>query len=257
MSTYRAIPHFYDDEYADLEMLQEDVGLFLKSLPRRRADVLMLACGTGRAAIPVALAGHRVLGVDLDARMIELARQKRDFSGLSARALDLEFGDILKWKTSRRFDVVSILFNSFLLFTTRETQDQVLQRCHAHLKRGGRLWIDIFNPDLARIADDEAWNADVRLFFSRELNCAVQRVTHIFATGVSQVRETVFEYTWFDEKQKRRSAKVRFELTYLFPRELESLLLRNGFEVERLMGDYDGGGMKAESPRIIVQARKR
>lgn len=66
MTGYRAIADYYDAEYESLEMLQHDVPLFLQQLPRRSLKILDLATGTGRSAIPLAQAGHRVVGVDYD-----------------------------------------------------------------------------------------------------------------------------------------------------------------------------------------------
>ena len=54
-------------------------------LPARRQTVLELAVGTGRAAIPIAQAGHRVVGVDYAADMLAIARRKRDAVGLTER----------------------------------------------------------------------------------------------------------------------------------------------------------------------------
>ena len=46
-----------------------------------------------------------------------------------------------------------------------------------------------------------------------------------------------------------------FELTFIFPRELQILLERNGFEIEHLYGDYDGKPLDADSPRMIAACR--
>ena len=257
MPTYRAVPEFYDDEYADLAMLQRDAGFLLAKLPARPRDVLMLACGTGRVAIPIAQAGHRVVGVDIDAAMLAVATRKRDFVGLAERRLAFHAQDLLALDLGpRRFDVAAIVFNTFLVFTTLDEQDRVLQNAARHLKRGGTMWIDVFNPDLALIADEEAINADVKLFLSRELNVGVQRLTHLRDTGRPQVRETTFEYRWFDERRKQHRRIVKFDLTYLFPRELTMLLERNGFAVESMYGNYDGSLVTSGSPRIIAVARK-
>lgn len=255
--TYRAIASFYDDEYADLEMLHRDVGYLLSRLPRKRVDVLMLACGTGRAAIPVAQAGHHVLGVDVDAQMLDIAQTKSHFAGLAAKQIGFEQHDLFSMKLGRTFDVAAILFNSFLMFTTLDEQDRVLLNIRNALRPRGRLFIDVFNPDLARIADDEAINAGVSLFFSRELGLAVQRLTHVRATDRPQVRETEFEYRWFDAKGRAKKRSIKFELTYFFPRELTMLLERNGFEVQSIAGDYRGRPVTAASERIIVEARRK
>jgi hypothetical protein len=61
---YRAIAEYYDAEMASHAMLEQDVPFFLGQLPNRRQSVLELATGTGRVAIPVAQAGHAVVGTD-------------------------------------------------------------------------------------------------------------------------------------------------------------------------------------------------
>ena len=71
---YRAIPDYYDEENAHYQMLQQDVPFFLNRLGHHRLQVLELAVGTGRAAIPIAQAGHRVVGVDYAQEMLDAAR---------------------------------------------------------------------------------------------------------------------------------------------------------------------------------------
>lgn len=257
MSTYRAIPNFYDDEYAGHDILGPDIAYLLAKIRKPPSDVLMLACGTGRAAIPVAQAGHRVTGVDIDPVMIQIAAAKRDELGMGSQTLRFEVGDLLAWRTRARFDHAAILFNSFLVFTTLEQQDRVLLNAHRHLKRDGTLLIDIFNPDMARISAEDESNADVRIFHSTALGTTVQRVAHVLATDRPQVRETIFEYSWFDRNQKRRTKRIRFDITYHFEREMVLLLERNGFEIESVAGDYDGTAVAIDSPRIIVLARRR
>jgi ubiquinone/menaquinone biosynthesis C-methylase UbiE len=256
MRSYRAIPHFYDDEHAHVGFLQQDIGFLIKHLPRRTSDVLMLACGTGRGAIPVAQAGHRVVGVDIDERMLAIAERKRDFVGLSDRQLSFEKQDLLKLDLGRKFDVAAIVFNSFLMFTKLAEQDEVLKRIARLLKPRGRLWIDVFNPDLARIAEPRVDNADIHFFYSHALDAGVQQLTHIRSTSRPQVRQTTFEYVWFKPDGTRQTARVAFELTYFFPRELQMLVERNGFVVEGLWGDYDASAVTPDSPRLVLSARK-
>lgn len=256
MKTYRAIPHFYDDENLHLAGLGDDVSYLFSTLRKPPRDVLMLACGTGRAAIPVAREGHRVLGVDLDPAMLDLAEQKRDELAIDAKRLRFRQGDLLDFHVSERFDHAAILFNSFLVFTTLEQQDRVLKNVHRHLRRGGTLLIDIFNPDSAAISDDADRNADIRIFHSHALKTTVQRVVHVFATDRSQVRQTVFQYAWIDAEGKRRFKRIEFELTYHHERGLRMLLERNGFEVLSMAGDYDGSAVTVRSPRITAVARR-
>src|SRR5829696_7254824 len=141
---YRAIAKYYDAENERLAWLARDVPFFLRQLPRQRARnqrglrILDLATGTARAAIPIAQAGHRVVGVDYAKDMLAIARRKRDAVGLRDRELSLVQADILELDLDEKFDAVTIFFNTFLSFTTLEQQDQLLQVVRRHLKpRGG------------------------------------------------------------------------------------------------------------------------
>src|SRR5688500_17894646 len=94
MKPYRAIAEYYDPENERHRILQEDVPFFLGQLPKERQSILELAVGTARAAIPLAQAGHSVVGVDYAPDMLEIARRKRDGVGLRDRDLRLVEADV-------------------------------------------------------------------------------------------------------------------------------------------------------------------
>lgn len=162
---YREVAEYYDAEYAHTRMLEQDVPFFMGQLPKRRQSILELATGTGRAAIPLAQAGHEVVGVDYAADMLDVARRKRNAVGLGDRELKLVEADVLSLDLRRRFDWVCILFNTFLAFTTLEQQDRLLRMVRRHLKPDGRFWIDIFQPDLRMIPEKVAGGLDPHAFF--------------------------------------------------------------------------------------------
>src|SRR4051794_733536 len=154
---YRAIADYYDAEYEHSPMLQRDVPFFMSHLPRKRQRVLDVACGTGRASIPIAQAGHRVLGIDYAQDMLDIAIRKRDYVGLNARQLDFRKHDARKFDLpGERFDWATIFFNTFLGFVTLEDQDAVLRSVHRHLRPRGRLWLDIFQPNLEILSKPES-----------------------------------------------------------------------------------------------------
>src|SRR5689334_14435531 len=113
MNRYQGIAEYYDPQYERLGMLGRDVPFFLSKLPKRkRLLILELCAGTGRAAIPMAQAGHEVVGVERDAQMLAIAKRKRDSVGLGDRQVKLIRGDVLKLNLKRRFDRVAIFFNT-------------------------------------------------------------------------------------------------------------------------------------------------
>lgn len=249
---YRHIAHYYDAEYAGRRMLEQDVPFFLGQLPKRPQEVLELAVGTGRAAIPIAQAGHRVVGVDYAPDMLAIARRKCDAVGLGERQLLLVERDVLKLNLRQKFDWVCIFFNTFLAFTTTAEQDRLLHVVRRHLKPRGRLWIDIFNPDLSLLANPVLEKLDARAFFVPEFDRTVFGHVSVRRVGV-QLQRCTFHYAWFDEHGREHREKFDFDLTYMFPRELNLLMERNGLRVERMFGNYDGSEVGANAPRIIAR----
>ncbi|HEY4026178.1 MAG TPA: class I SAM-dependent methyltransferase [Candidatus Dormibacteraeota bacterium] len=100
-------------------------------LPPAPADVLDAGCGTGSLALLAAEAGHRVTGVDLSPRMVDLARAKlADMHAelLVGDAADPPVGD-------RTFDVVLVRH----LVWTLPDPHAALARWVGLLRPGGRL----------------------------------------------------------------------------------------------------------------------
>jgi ubiquinone/menaquinone biosynthesis C-methylase UbiE len=254
--SYRAIAEYYDAEHERTKMLRRDVPFFLRHLPKRRQSVLELATGTGRAAIPIAQAGHEVVGVDYAADMLDIARRKRDAVGVSDRSLKLIEADILTLNLRRRFDWVCIFFNTLLGFTTLTEQDRLLQVVRRHLKPTGRFWIDIFQPSHEMLAERESIGIDAHAFYVPRFDRTVFMNADVRRDMSRQWMEVTFNYRWFDPRGREHKQRVRFDMTAIFPRELRLLLERNGFVIQRLWGDYDGSILSAKSPRMIACCRR-
>jgi len=247
---YRAISEYYDAEYEHAEMLRADVPFLMRHL-KGQQSVLELASGTGRVAIPLAQAGHRVMGVDYDPKMVALAQHKRDSVGLTPRQLGLMRGDILNLNLGRQFDWICILFNTFLVFTALKEQDRALQSVRRHLKRKGKFWIDIFHPNLALLSRPRSTDLEPTLFYVPQLDRTVYRTSEVRPDPAKQKQRIIFHYTWFDRYGKERRQHREFDLTFIFPRELRILLERNGLRLDKLYGNYDGSDLEADSPRMI------
>jgi SAM-dependent methyltransferase len=253
MKRYRAIAEYYDFEYPHHEMLEQDVPFFLGQLPKRRQSVLELATGTGRAAIPVAQAGHTVVGVDYAKDMLTIARRKRDGVGLTERQVRLVEADVLKLDLKQRFDWVCVFFNTFLAFPTLDEQDRLMSVVLKHLKPAGRFWVDLFNPDLVRLAQPQSVGLEPFIFHVPPLDRTVFKSTDIRRSPHRQVQRVTFNYAWFDANGVGRRAKTHFDMTWIFPRELQLLAERHGLRVERLFGNYDGTPLTDDSPRMIAR----
>lgn len=254
---YRAIAEYYDAECDAIPWLEHDVPFLLKRLPRRSLNVLELACGTGRVAIPLVQAGHRIVGVDYAPDMLAIAKRKRDALGISEKQLKLVEHDVLKLDLKQKFDLIAILFNGFLAFGTLAEQDRLLQMVRAHLKPDGRFWLDIFQPNLGILATHRSRNHSPTIFHVPSMNRTVFLVVDVERDPAKQLQLITFRYQWFDEKGREHKAQTKFTLTFIMPRELQILLERNGLAIEKLWGDYDGSELNADSPRMIAMCRLR
>jgi SAM-dependent methyltransferase len=253
LKRYKAIATYYDADNERLEMLKHDVPFFLGQLPKARQDVLELAVGTARAAIPIAQAGHRVVGIDYVQDMLDIAVRKRDSVGLTAKQLELRRQDVLRLNLRRKFDWVVILFNTLLAFVTLEEQDRVLQNVRRHLRPRGRFWLDVFNPDHAMLSREQERGLDRHVFFVPELQRTVFRQVDIERDTSAQLMQITTRYKWFDQYGREKREAFSFGMTCIFPRELRLLIERNGMRIERLWGNYDGSAFGKSSPRMIAR----
>jgi SAM-dependent methyltransferase len=97
------------------------------------ASVLDAGCGTGRVAIELSRRGHRVVGVDADPRMLEVARSK-------APQLSWVEGDLADpgLAFDHLFDTV-VMAGNVLIFVAPGTEGAVLANMARQLVDGGRL----------------------------------------------------------------------------------------------------------------------
>jgi SAM-dependent methyltransferase len=198
-----------------------------------------------------------VVGFDIDDALLDIARRKREGAGLTDAQLTLICADALKFDLQEEFDWAFLIFNTLLNFTTADSQDALLANTVRHLKPGGKLWIDIFNPDLSILSIPYAPHFDSASFYVPSLDRCVHRVTSLRQSEkVPQLQHMAFQYTWADAAGELQTKSVQFDMTWMFPRELTRLLERHGLRVDQVYGDYDGSDVTPASPRLIALATK-
>jgi len=97
----------------------------------RPTSVLDAGCGTGRVAIELARRGVDVVGVDLDAQLLDAARTK-------APGLSWAHADVTTVDLGRTFDVV-VLAGNVMIFLAPGTERAALTNLGRHVASGGRL----------------------------------------------------------------------------------------------------------------------
>lgn len=138
----------YDVRHATMPgSVAEDVAWYVRHARAAGGPVLELACGTGRVTWPVARAGIDVVGLDLSPAMLHIAESKRaaEPSAVAARARFVE-GDMADFALEETFALVLVPFRAFQVLLTPEAQRAALACIHHHLRPGGALHLDLFDP---------------------------------------------------------------------------------------------------------------
>jgi len=221
---------------------REDVGFFVGLARAARGPALEVACGTGRVLISCARAGAHVVGVDLSAGMLGVCRQRLAHELPDVRErVELREADMRTFDLGRQFDLITAPFRGFQHLLTVEDQQRALRAIRRHLADGGRFVLDLFNPSMPLLGD-ERWlvNPLVEPAFSMPDGRSVVRSFRIVSRDYfAQVQELemIYDVTWPDGHAEHRA--TRFPLRYLFRFEAEHLLVREGFRVDAVYGDYE------------------
>jgi len=247
---------FYDPIAYDatVQGVPGDIEFFVRLAKEAQAaglPALELACGTGRVTIPIAREGVKIVGLDASPAMLARAREKA--AGLSnARWVE---GDMRDFALPERFGLVAIPFRSFQHLLTVEDQLACLLCIRRHLAPNGRVVINIFNPDIVRIA---GWLTSRKgcLQLTGEGGGGWKR----WETAEYAPATQGLDVTFADERLGEDGVVVSrvyrgLKLRYAFRYEMEHLFARAGFEVEELYGDFFGSAFQGTSPEMVWLAR--
>lgn len=229
----------YDKVYAGLTADVEFWQTFVREQVGADGQALELACGTLRVMLPVAAAGAHVTGIDESPFMLELARKKIDAAPQEVRErIEIQPGDMRTFELGRQFNLIYIPFNTFGIVTTIEDQLATLAAVKKHLAPGGVFAFDVFFPDVARLqgADLGRWQLEMDESFPDGSRVHRDNVREV------DTRRQLIAVQWrnkeYFDQMLVREWLTDLTLSYFFPRELENLLARAGFEMVHYWGNY-------------------
>lgn len=126
---------------------------FIDAIAERESAIIDAGCGTGRVAAALNQAGHRVLGVDRSARLIEVAREY--FPGVRYEVRDLlELGPtaLVAAGLPEQADIV-VLAGNVMPCLAPGTERDVLANLLGLLREGGQLVLG-FRTDREYLVSD-------------------------------------------------------------------------------------------------------
>lgn len=128
------------DAYNEENSKQTNKQVESRLKKHRVMSVLDLTCGTGSQVLWLAKRGYDVVGVDVNEKMLNMARKKAKKEGL---AIPFTKGD-MRTSSVGSFDAVITIFNAVGHLTKSDFKKSI-RNIHKNLKPGGLYIFDIFN----------------------------------------------------------------------------------------------------------------
>ena len=205
------------------------------------ARILDLCCGHGRHTVELAAAGYSMVGQDLSATFLDLAK-----GAAAARDLQIQFvhADMREIPFEGEFDAVINMFTAFGYFDDTGNQ-KVLNAVARALKPGGKFLIDLLNaPRIIRDLLVQSWDElpdGTVVLTQRDYN---------LLTGNNEERRT-----YIAPDGSKREIDLAWRL-YFYP-EFAKMLNHAGLAPIQVFGNFDGSEYTLDSWRMIVLAEKR
>lgn len=198
---------------------------------------LEFGVGTGRIAIPLALRGVPVHGIDLSKAMVTRLRDKPGGSEIG-----VTIGDFADTRVPGEFSVTYLVFNTINNLTTQDAQVACFVNAARHLKPGGSFVIEVGVPALRLLppgqravpfdVGEKHWAYDL-------YDCATQSMSSNYVDdddGAAVLRSFPFRYVW--------------------PAELDLMARIAGMTLVDRWEDWDGRPFTHESTRHVSVWRK-
>ena len=209
----------YPRECAMIEILLGDEN--------KSRTFLDIGCGTGGHAVQLASRGHRVIGVDRSAEMLQIARRKTEAAGLSQR-VDFLQGDLRTLNVGRSADVALMMFAVLGYQQTDQDVRDALAGVSRHLRSGGAFIFDIwYGP--AVVADPPGAR-------QRTIETPQGRIVRSTKSTMSpgNLCNVSFTLQRYECEQLVETAQEDHMMRYFFPEELARFAAEADFVCERI-----------------------
>jgi len=233
VSEYDPIARLYDPWSASVV---EDISFYVDEALAAGGTVVELGVGTGRIAIPTAMAGVHVIGVDASEGMLAVCAERGNEAGVGA-LLDLRLGDLRRPPVDERVALVTCPFRAFLHLASDEERLQALGAVRELLDPGGRLVFDVFAPSQEDVEEtDGRW-------IERE-------------PGIDERADWDLDARTLTLSVRGAQGASSMTLWWLEPPRWNALLMEAGFAVEACYGWFDRRPYAGGEDTVWIASRR-
>jgi ubiquinone/menaquinone biosynthesis C-methylase UbiE len=227
----------YWAEIADKNQTERQIQ-FLKSQLTAEGYILDLACGTGRHTIALNNMGFKLVGLDVSAKLLRIAKQRH--SEIQVIRADMQF---MPFKPDVFFGIISM--DTSLGYLQTENEDKILMKeLRKIVSKKAILIVDVFNRDkmINKYKVKKSASFDYPNFFlnqERKVN----------------VDENLLYDLWkVCDKTDGKKAVFQHKVRLYKLDQLERLLEGSNFEVKQVFGDYECQEYNVKNHRLIIVA---
>jgi cyclopropane fatty-acyl-phospholipid synthase-like methyltransferase len=248
---------YYDEDYTIGLPDRGDIPFYRKHALQQGGPILELASGTGRLLIPIAQSGIECYGLDTDRPMLGICETK--IRALGLQQVHLQYASMDDFHYDKRFSLIYCAFRSFQHLLKVEQQIRCLDLVRKHLKDDGLFIMDVFAPNIERLANylkkGEGWEKE----FSRKNEQTESTITRYYQARVNLAEQIIDVVMKWEERNAEGLMVAKkegaFNLRYLFRFELEHLLERCGF-APAFYGTFDEKPYDYTSGETIAVCKK-
>ena len=250
-----AKPSHYNKEAESYDAFNENsskpINQFIEDILKKHGvkTVLDLTCGTGSQVFWLANRGYEVIGADINANMLKIARSKAKKEKLPLKFIQ---GDMRSLKVGE-FDAVVTIFNA-VGHLTKLDFEAAIRNVHQNLKEGGLYIFDIFNlsylldgNNITKLTID--WQEIVGGTKVREIQYSI-----INEDGILASYDIYYEQKRDDAPKITKSSQT---LQVYTASQLQEMLHKNGFKVLDQCGIDGSMFIENKNERILTIAKKQ
>lgn len=231
----------------------EDIDYYLALAEGTKGPLLEYGAGAGRVTLPLARAGHRVTAVDRSPAMLALLRRRLlEEPEEVRRNVRIVRGDMRRLSNLGRHELVLATFNVVGHLHRFEEFAAFLGHVKAHLRRGGTFVFDVPVPSPEELGADPDDVFPAPRFRHPTTGAWVREEERFAYDAVTQIL-TVESSLSVDGYPDPLTIPLR--LRQWFPKELEALLVYEGFRDVRRFADYTDEPALGEVDMLVVHAR--
>ncbi len=250
---YAQIARYYDLTH---DKLTEDIPFILSQAGKPPANVLELGSGTGRLALPLLKAGHRVTGVENSAEMLARARARlatlpRELQGRAA-FYEQDMTALALPPDAPHFDLALLPYNTAMHLTPPQL-GQTLRQVKKVLRENGRFLIDVANPFTVAATPNDRMLTLENVLVDPENGDTVLQMAANWLDEAAQL----LHVTWIYEASPTTGGPVirtiaQFAYHFLYPHQWQMILADAGLHLWQLLGDYEQNPFSEESDRLLL-----